>query len=162
MKKYVLGLAFWNDEVALIYKTKGPAYVIGTWNGIGGKIESYETYPEHAMVREFKEETGLQTAAHLWLPFAKQTGISEEPESSYELNCLMYDFSDLLSRPEIKNDEGDGEVVEWFNYKDATFYEKVTPNLQWIIPLALYRTTGFLEITEHSWALMPEKANYEL
>jgi len=152
-KKYVLGLAFWRDKgvnftfsgnkVALILKTKGPSYVIGRWNGVGGKIESYDTYPEFAMAREFKEETGLSTKAHQWLKFAVQRGTSDDG-NDYELYC----YKTYLDRDQditIENTEGDGEIVEWF---DLNNLPDIVPNLKWIIPLALDDTTGFLEIRE--------------
>jgi 8-oxo-dGTP pyrophosphatase MutT (NUDIX family) len=59
MQEYVLGFAFTIDGmVYMLKKERGPAGIIGKWNGIGGKIEIGEL-PYEAMVREFKEETGV-------------------------------------------------------------------------------------------------------
>src|SRR4051812_25828831 len=88
IKKYVLGFAFWRNQVALIYKTKGPDYVIDTWNGIGGKIEEDDLFPEAAMCREFEEETGLYIHPEDWNLFATQTGKSWDGPD-YQLNCLV-------------------------------------------------------------------------
>jgi len=54
---YVLGFCFYRDEVLLIEKTR-PAFMRGLWNGVGGHLHEQET-PLKAMIREFKEETGV-------------------------------------------------------------------------------------------------------
>src|SRR6478609_2045994 len=71
MKGYVLGFMFSEDRkhVVLIRKTK-PAWQAGKLNGVGGKIEENEP-PLAAMIREFKEETGLRWEE--WRHFASMT-----------------------------------------------------------------------------------------
>lgn len=68
MKRYSLGFAFGTNQgeetVLLIRKTK-PSWQAGKLNGVGGHIEDGET-PIEAMVREFQEETGIQTARDDW------------------------------------------------------------------------------------------------
>lgn len=62
---YVLGFAFTTDgRVALIRKIK-PAWQAGKLNGIGGKVEADEDSVS-AMVREFREETGVSTPPQAW------------------------------------------------------------------------------------------------
>ena len=62
---YVLGFAFTTDgRVALIQK-KRPAWQAGRLNGIGGKVEGTE-HSAAAMVREFREETGVDTPEKAW------------------------------------------------------------------------------------------------
>ena len=74
MNAYVAGLMFdlVTQEVALIRKNK-PVWQAGKLNAIGGKIEAEET-PRHAMVREFREETGCPTVEEQWLPCSKLEG----------------------------------------------------------------------------------------
>ena len=57
---YVVGFLFNPDmtEVVLIKKNR-PDWQKGLLNGVGGKIESGED-PITAMIREFKEETGVE------------------------------------------------------------------------------------------------------
>lgn len=59
MTDYVAGFLFSEDlsKVSLVRKNK-PEFQKGLLNAIGGKIESDES-PYDAMVREFKEETGV-------------------------------------------------------------------------------------------------------
>tara|TARA_B100000700_G_scaffold331796_1_gene468920 strand:- start:28939 stop:29340 length:402 start_codon:yes stop_codon:yes gene_type:complete len=66
MQKYVLGFAFNNDltHVVLIKKNR-PDFLKNKLNGVGGKIEPNENI-EEAMVREFKEETGIITKENEW------------------------------------------------------------------------------------------------
>lgn len=67
--KYVLGLAFDStlDRIILIEKKNGPATIVNRLNGPGGKIEGGEL-PVEAMVREFREEVGVNTDHLEWLP----------------------------------------------------------------------------------------------
>jgi 8-oxo-dGTP diphosphatase len=76
MKKYVLGFAFnaAKDWVVLIEKTK-PEWQKGSFNGVGGKIEEGELPPE-AMVREFREETGVETRVSDW----EKVGVMQGPD----------------------------------------------------------------------------------
>ena len=66
MTTYVIGFMFTNDwkDVLLIRKNR-PAWQAGKLNGVGGHIEPGEE-PIQAMVREFKEETGLTTTNKDW------------------------------------------------------------------------------------------------
>lgn len=65
--KYVVGIAMdlCGDDVALIEKKTGPVAVVGSWNGLGGKIDDGET-PVAAMSREFQEESGVLIPQDGW------------------------------------------------------------------------------------------------
>lgn len=67
--KYVLGFAFSpdNSKVLLIRKER-PKWQSGLLNGVGGKVEGEEWLRE-AMVREFKEETDIDTSTTDWSMF---------------------------------------------------------------------------------------------
>lgn len=74
VESMVLGFLFNKTAtvVVLIEKQK-PEWQKGFLNGVGGKIEEGET-PMQAMIREFKEETGVETTEVVWKPFAKLQG----------------------------------------------------------------------------------------
>jgi 8-oxo-dGTP diphosphatase len=71
--EYVAGFLFDKAlaKVALIRKNK-PAWQAGLLNGIGGKIEEDDETPLDAMVREFREESGVTQLD--WSYFAKLSG----------------------------------------------------------------------------------------
>lgn len=60
IQKYVVGLIIlpYERQAVLIQKQK-PLWQKGLFNGIGGKIETYDPNPESAMVRECFEETDV-------------------------------------------------------------------------------------------------------
>ncbi len=64
--QYVCGFAFnpSRSRVVLITKNR-PKFLAGKMNGIGGKVEDGETHCD-AMVREFQEETGVETTILDW------------------------------------------------------------------------------------------------
>lgn len=72
--EYVAGLMFTEDRthLALIQKKK-PDWQRNRLNAIGGKVEPGEI-PLFAMVREFAEETGVETSAEDWTPLVELTG----------------------------------------------------------------------------------------
>src|SRR5579875_1366427 len=68
---YVLGFAFNKEKTkVLLIRKNRPQWQAGLFNGIGGKIESYDVLPVKAMVREFIEETGLSTSIEQWNQYA--------------------------------------------------------------------------------------------
>jgi 8-oxo-dGTP diphosphatase len=68
MTEYVLGFAFGERKgrpAVLLVQKSSPRWQAGKYNGVGGKIEPGET-PLDAMVREFGEETGINTNGDEW------------------------------------------------------------------------------------------------
>lgn len=84
MIRYVLGFVFDDsgDHVVLIQKTK-PAWQAGKWNGLGGKIEPWES-AHKAMIREFEEEAGVYSAD--WVNFGRMVGPDWDCELFYVFN----------------------------------------------------------------------------
>lgn len=94
-KKYVIGFAFdeSRERVVLIEKDR-PEWQAGKHNGVGGKIETYDESPVAAMVREFKEETGVETTAEEWNYFAV---MNVEEDIMNGKPSRMYCFRTFLS-----------------------------------------------------------------
>lgn len=122
---YVAGFAFNDDgdSLWLIQKTK-PEWQKGRYNGIGGKVEQNEA-PMIAMIREFKEETGLDTNGWKhWITLRGQTAV-------------VYVYSIILSGPEFfKPRTVEEEQVINVEYPLSSFcHNTVIPNLRWMLPL---------------------------
>lgn len=129
-KQYVVGFMF-NDtgtEVVLIRKEK-PDWQKGSLNGVGGKLEENE-FPYDAMIREFKEETGVQTNFGEWEQFAN---LHSNDWNVTVYRCFSHKVSDVKTMEE--------EVIGVYNIKELfnNENEKIIDSLFWLIPLALDR-----------------------
>ncbi len=129
---YVLGFMFSEDRryVALIEKNR-PTWQAGLLNGVGGHIEDDDDGPGTAMAREFREETGVQTDPGDWEWYAS---LSNE-------KCFIYIFrmfSDKVWDARTLTDE------EVFVRTIGNNFDKRIPNLSWLIPLALDKSTGLV------------------
>lgn len=133
-KLFVLGFMFSEDrdKVILIRKNK-PASLEGHWNGIGGKVEKYEPF-EDAMVREFREEVGIETSTSDWEHCLKFTG---DDSSFGEFHIAVY--------------RAFGNVWQFQQMEDevpAVFFlahppSAIVPNLRWMLPLLADRRVTF-------------------
>lgn len=85
--KYVLGLMFSLDgkEIVLLRKSRGPEFLIGRLNAIGGHHEEGESAVE-GVRREFEEETGIVTEVADWTHF---TTLGND---TFSMDCF-YTFS---------------------------------------------------------------------
>jgi 8-oxo-dGTP diphosphatase len=131
-KHYVAGLMFSYDrqQVALIRKQK-PEWQRGKLNGVGGKVEAGETAIE-AMAREFKEETGCQTAEESWKLFCVMHGNNDGGEGSFRVDFFTNTgpLSYLVSTEEEKI-----EIIQTDSVH-ATRGDMIE-NLAWLIALAI-------------------------
>jgi len=130
---YVCGFMFSEDRahVALIEKQK-PDFLKGMWNGIGGRIDSYEP-AEFAMAREFEEETGVHTTVTEWNKFCHLT-IGPDPVNGEDNSVIFYAaFSSKVNN--VKTMES--ESVRRVHIEYAVKYMKLVNNLSWLIPMAL-------------------------
>ncbi len=99
--RYVLGLLFSRDfDTVTLIKKNRPEWQAGTWNGVGGHVEPGEN-PNDAMVREFREETGV--LIDNWSLFALKTG------KGFQVVC----YASINDRRERVNTMTDEEVAEW-------------------------------------------------
>jgi 8-oxo-dGTP diphosphatase len=129
MTYYVLGFAFSHEfnggkQVLLIRKTK-PVWMKGLVNGIGGKIEPNETVLP-AMVREFREECGIETEGTEWIQFA----CLAFPDAVVYCHAVSLTW-DRFKTAATKTEE---EVVKVL--VDMVWCEEPMDNLAWLIPMA--------------------------
>jgi len=125
MTSYCLGFAFTDDDhfVVLIRKNK-PAWQKGLFNGVGGKIEDDELIHD-AMVREFREETGI--THHHWKKFTRMNFDGAE----------VYCFAARLPKGNANLTQMTDEQVGLFSVVDARNHPKIIRNLRWLIPMAM-------------------------
>ena len=124
--RYVAGFLFSPDlgQVVLIKKNK-PEWQKGLLNGVGGKIEDGET-PHDAMVREFKEEAGLETDK--WNRFTELTGKDWSVDFFYRVEEDIDRFYEVHTT-------SDEEIVK-IDIENIPFRRTIS-NLQWLIPMAI-------------------------
>lgn len=125
MKEYVLGFMFaLSDPIVALIKKNRPEWQAGRVNGIGGKVEEGE-HPDRAIVREFREETGVTTEVNEWRRF----GVLEAPDYNVHLYSCR---SDRIGQLQSTTDE---KVL--FYGLEALGGDEVLPNLRWLVPMAL-------------------------
>lgn len=113
-------------EVALIRK-KRPDWQAGKANGVGGKIERGED-ADAAMVREFQEETGVETAATTWELFF----LLDDEAHGYRVYYYR-GFGDLSKLRTVTD-----EAIEVWNLEETRRKsQEMVDNLTWLIPMAL-------------------------
>src|SRR5690606_9319784 len=92
----------------------------GKLNGVGGRIKKDEM-PANAMVRKFKEETGMDTTIGQWTPFLFQQG-------SHFSNEIFYTKGDLDLLENV-------EIIDLCSAK--LFEPDFLHDINWMITLAL-------------------------
>ena len=129
--RYVLGFLFNEDRssVVLIRKSK-PVWQSGLLNGVGGKIEEGET-PLNAMIREFREEAGVDTTQIKWRQYCTMVG------KDFEVICFtVRDTKSLELAHTVEQDP-----IFKINWVD--FYKfKCVSNLSWLMALATDENYG--------------------
>ncbi len=132
-QQYVVGFAFSADrsQVVLMRKNR-PAWQAGKLNGIGGKFEENET-GEECMVREFHEETGVQTDLADWHYFTKIIGRDGDVH-------VFRLFDDKAMAATTTSDE---PVMIVEAKLDGIIKTEGMSNLSWLIGIALDTTQPF-------------------
>lgn len=139
MTRYVTGFAFSEDrtKVVLIQKTK-PEWQAGKLNGVGGKVEDNES-PGEAMVREFKEETGIETTVDSWIDICSIEG------KDFQVNFFSRFDNDMFEAKTTTE-----EIVAVYDVEYAyEVPELYIPNLTWLIPMALDDNSGRVSVLIH-------------
>jgi 8-oxo-dGTP diphosphatase len=129
MMIYVLGFAFKNNDrdVILIEKTK-PDWQKGLLNGVGGKVESYDDTYTHAMVREFREETGIETINTQWQQFGEM----------YDTNFHIFLFRTSLVGDDIYPQQMEDEIPYTCDVETLLMSRDMCiSNVPWLVNMAL-------------------------
>lgn len=135
--KYAAGFAFDTtlSLVTLVLKDR-PAWQKGRFNAVGGHVIFGED-PLSAMVREFKEETGLTTEATDWRHYAKLVGAND---GGWE--CAW--FWSMLPADTLHRVKGVGaEPIYVLTTTSVTGrHIETVSNLPWLLEMALVNARG--------------------
>jgi 8-oxo-dGTP diphosphatase len=140
MIEYVCGFAFSEDKqnVLLIEKDR-PEWQAGKLNGVGGKIEEIDrsekinpqNYPLYAMIREFKEEVGIQTSIPDWKVFAIMEG------DNSKVYCFRTFSNRIFQKKQMESEYPTIIPCEYIGF------QKTVPNVNFLVPMALYTNELF-------------------
>jgi len=136
---YAVGFYFTDDfaRVALIRKAR-PAWQRGLLNGIGGRVEPGESSAD-AMTREYAEETGHVTAAGDWTRFL---ALDEHRGPRLEAHIDFYWAAGPGPLPVTTLTDEPVSVLEVASLTAGLSAPAMTPNLPWLIPLAVDAATN--------------------
>ncbi len=133
---YVVGFLFSQDlsKILLMIKNR-PPWQAGKLNGPGGKVEDYER-PWDAIVREFKEETGLEIPASRWHNFCSFNSNERKDGDGSNRDYMIHFYR--ASGNEINDARSTtDEQVMIYPTLDAIHQPGLIPELRWLIPMAL-------------------------
>ena len=133
IQSFVAGLMF-DDEmqrVVLIRKDR-PAWQRGLLNGVGGKMEDGEGSID-TMLREFKEEAGVQTTRSDWSYFMQLRGDQFYVDFFFGRSTEHFEAAHTTESEKLVK----LEVEQLHSLK----YEMV-PCLDWAVPMAVHASTG--------------------
>jgi 8-oxo-dGTP pyrophosphatase MutT (NUDIX family) len=154
MIEYVCGFLISKEfDAVLMVKKEKPDWQKGLWNGIGGKIEGSEP-PYIAMIREFKEEIGIDSVAYeCWENIGKVTEFNGEWRVHFFKQFVRYlpKFHLTNSINQWNNDAG--EQLDFLPYSGLLKgdYKGMTIlNLNWIIPFIYYNDNAVFDVMEAS------------
>jgi len=143
-KEYVLGFAFSRNakEIVLIEKQK-PEWQKGKMNGIGGKIEDEDVNKIHSMIREFREETGVDTSPEQWNEFGCMTFENDVTG----VPCKIYLFR-MFDSCIYDCRTTESEKIYLAGLDNLFIHYKLMHNLQILIPIALSTEFKYTELKD--------------
>jgi 8-oxo-dGTP diphosphatase len=141
MISYVNGFMIQPEQQRVLFIRKNrPAFQAGKWNGIGGKIEPGESAID-AMVREFREETGVATAPESW----------ERTIALQGRDFVVYFYRSFVDTFPAYHTPTDEVVNDWpieAVFRDEKFGIPTLPNMKWILPMQLNLNIKFPLLVE--------------
>ena len=124
---YVLGFVFQEEHGAWLIHKHRPEWLANLYNGIGGHLEAGEV-PLEAMIRECREETGVQIED--WTQFADIVGTDFEIVVFYTIIPSSVSFTQTTDEELVCADIGD-----MYEYAQA---DKLAPH---VLPLVFTAAT---------------------
>ena len=113
-----------NDKGQALLQFKRRGFGVGKWNGPGGKVEPEETV-EQSVIREVKEETGLEVN-----DLKKMAELEFYFENRQEWDNITYVYVAKNYSGEITaNDEGE---LKWFKIDELPFSRMWDDDPHWL------------------------------
>lgn len=128
--EYTLGFVFdaTKTKVLLMRKSK-PDWQADCLNGIGGKVDyTIDKNPLRGMIREFKEETGIEIYDFMWTYKGKYWG------DEFIIHVYSSTLPCALDRLQFKQNED--EPLGIYKVRELC-NEKLVCGIDWIIPICL-------------------------
>lgn len=135
MHKYTLAFLKRGNEILLINRHKAPW--LGSWNGVGGKIDKDEQIFD-SMIREIKEETDI-SLTHKQLKYCGTVTWDAFDAQGTGLYLFIADVGDCQLETPIATDEGilDWKTLDWINDKNNT---GIAHNIPYFLNHAIHST----------------------
>jgi 8-oxo-dGTP diphosphatase len=136
MIEYVLGFCMEEKtgEVLLMERRKKD-WQENKVNGVGGRIEVGES-PDQAMIREFTEETGVDSSNFSWRRFCHLSD-----ERGWIVHCFV-GVGDISNASDITNE---GILLK---VSPNNIPNNVVDNLKWLIPMAFAKSAVDAHVVE--------------
>lgn len=135
MTEYVIVSVFRGHRILLVEKDR-PEWQKGKLNLVGGKIEAGESVAD-AVIRELREETGLETDCDTLRVCGKIVG------DDYIVHCAVCCVCEHIEDLEPRPREGETEKVSWHQFSVVKNDPRLIPNLKVIFPLLLLEIEGW-------------------
>lgn len=125
--RVVAGLLRRGDRVLLCHRAPDRSWYPDAWDLPGGHVEDGET-PEQALVRELREELGVEVAAPLGAPFARVL------DADFSLSVWIVD---AWSGEPADLAPGEHDAVAWFDLARAADLHFADPRVLDLVREAL-------------------------
>jgi 8-oxo-dGTP diphosphatase len=121
------GVAVVGGRILLVRRGHGPA--AGWWSVPGGHVAGGETLHE-AVVREVREETGIDSAVERFLGWVERIDLDAEPASHF----VILDFAVTPLDPDAVPVAGDDATeAAWVDLADLGDYRLVTGLVEFLV-----------------------------
>jgi 8-oxo-dGTP diphosphatase len=131
-KQYVLGFAMNEEHNQMLLAVKNrPEVQQGLLNGLGGEKNPVES-PVQAMIREFREECGIETNKDQWNSFHRLEGFD------YIVYCYAITLDITQARQKTDEELEVHFINDYMGWRSLELAaHRVVPDLRFLVPMAV-------------------------